>query len=219
MISGAQSVLLACETLKDETEEVFSRPGKRLPVRYLPVRHDRPADMRAMLTRTIDEHADADFILLAYGYCGGGLEGIGSPSSTLVVPKVHDCIDCLLTEEHRNADFRTGRYFLTRGWLRGKKNLPKKLKALSQSLGEKRSAEYIKTVYGGYRSLTLLDDGAYPIKEVFSPAKEAAGMLNLPVEQVNGTLSRIEKLITGRWDEDFLIAAPGQCVKREALIR
>ena len=219
MTSEARRMMLACVTLKDEIEEVFSRTGKRLPVRYLPVRHDCPADMRAMLLRAIDELADADFILLAYGYCGGGLEGIGSSSSTLVVPKVHDCIDCLLTEEHRNADFRAGRYFLTRGWLRGEKSIARELKKLKQTLDEKCRSDYINAVYGGYRSLTLINDGAYPIEEAFFSAKEAAGALNLPVEQVNGTLSRIEKLITGRWDEDFLIVPPGKRIKRENLIR
>ena len=87
MITDARTAMLACATLKDEIEAVIRLTKTQLKVRYLPVMHDRPDEMREMIGRAVDEIKDARYILLAYGYCGGGLEGIGSQTSTLVIPK------------------------------------------------------------------------------------------------------------------------------------
>ncbi len=219
MITDARTAMLACATLKDEIEAVIRLTKPQIKVRYLSVMHDRPDEMRGMIGRAVDALRDARYILLAYGYCGGGLEGIGSQTSTLVIPKAHDCIDCLLPENHRNAQYRAGRYFLTGGWLRGEKNITREIKKLKQTLDEKRRADYLKAVYGGYRSLTLIDDGAYSLEQVLPLAEDAAEALELPVERTKGSLSTIEKLITGNWDDDFLIVSPGERITREVIIR
>ncbi len=218
MTSETSTAMLACATLKDEIEEVIRRKGARLSVRYLPVRHNRPTEMREMIAAAVRQLSNAGTILLAYGYCGGGLEGICSPTATLVIPKAHDCIDCLLPESYRDAAFRAGRFFLTGGWLRDEKSLIRELKSLEHVLDDKRRSEYIQSVYGGYHRLTLIDDGAYSVGKVLPLAEEASGMLHLPVERITGSLSIMEKLIDGTWDENFLVVPPGQRITGESLV-
>jgi len=78
----------------------------------------------------LEKREDFAYIILAYGYCSGGVEGLKTKLAKLVVPKIHDCIPLLLgetTEEIANkaknetiANFKNNRdktYYLSRGWI------------------------------------------------------------------------------------------------------
>ncbi len=89
--------------------------------------HVNPQSLKRALRESIENSADTfDTIILGYGLCSRAVEGLGSSSSTLVVPRVDDCIGILLgsREAHRSETLREpGTYYLSRGWIDTGKHL------------------------------------------------------------------------------------------------
>lgn len=113
--------LVSCQVFYQELLPITRE--KEMEVEFLPQGlHDFPdrGKMREEIQKGIDrleERGDFDFILLAYGFCGGGVEGIKSSKGALVLPLVHDCIPLLLGER-KVEEFDANRtYFLSRGWI------------------------------------------------------------------------------------------------------
>lgn len=74
--------------------------------------------MKAAIQAKINElesEKDYDFILLAYGLCSGGVEGLTGRRAGLVITLAHDCIPLLLGKPAGLDDGAT--YYLSRGWI------------------------------------------------------------------------------------------------------
>lgn len=116
------SSLLACDVFREELEALDLHLP---PVRWLEMGlHDRPDELRNRLQAEIDdldtEPGDGP-ILLLYGLCGGGLNGIAARRRPLILPRAHDCIALLLGSNERHREIQKeciGTYFYSRGWIR-----------------------------------------------------------------------------------------------------
>lgn len=79
--------------------------------------------MMAAIQVKIDEleaKKDYDYIILAYGYCSGGVEGLKAKKAGLVISLLHDCIPMLLgaTGAAAGGGIDDGAtYYLSRGWI------------------------------------------------------------------------------------------------------
>ena len=95
-----KKILIACAMQQDEIEKYRKQLNITYPVVYLQRGlHRNPSVLRNLLQQEIDRHQDVDIILLTYGLCGRGTEGIVSWNTELVMPRFHDCIHQLL-ENH-----------------------------------------------------------------------------------------------------------------------
>jgi hypothetical protein len=56
----------------------------------------------------------------------------------------------------------------------------------------------------------LIDTGAYKVDDWLDKTKEIGQMLDLEVVVDQGSIAPIEKLLTGDWDQQFLIINPGR---------
>ncbi len=204
-----RQIVVACVTLKDELAAAMETCHSSLTVRWLPVKHDTPDEMRKMIQHTIDSQTQADTILLAYGCCGGGLVGIKSDNARLVIPRAADCIALLLNNQPDLERLRTRGYFLTRGWLNGEKSLEKSLDAVARQYGPKKMEDWIRAVYGGYQALFLIDTGAYAFAQEKHRVGQLARRLGLKPRGIAGDISLLKRLVSGQWDSRFIIKKPG----------
>ena len=82
--------------------------------------HRVPKNLKTSLQKQIDAIQVPSLILLGYGLCGNGLDGIRAGVHTLVVPRTDDCIAILLgsyAAYRREFDDFPGTYYLSKGWL------------------------------------------------------------------------------------------------------
>src|ERR1700757_3563425 len=101
MASGEKMRLKAivCQVLSREMEAVAPRSPHAVEVEELTMGlHDLGAAMRSHLQERIDaaDGAGYDAILLGYGLCGRGTEGLSARTTQLVLPRAHDCIGILM---------------------------------------------------------------------------------------------------------------------------
>src|SRR5579864_2967512 len=149
--------LLACQVITRELELVATRSPHSLDVEILTMGlHDLGVGMRSHLQQRIDA-ADAstyDALLLAYGLCGRGTEGLRARSMPLVLPRVHDCIGILMGNRQKYQEYfedHPGVYYRSPGWIEfqspGQWLQPAQASA-KNLLGERRTREELVAQYG-----------------------------------------------------------------------
>lgn len=157
--------LIACDVFREELE-ALKRP---LPeIHWLEMGlHDRPDELRRRLQALIDEldaRPGEDAILLLYGLCGGGLNGISARRRPLLLPRAHDCIALLLGSNQRQKKIQqncAGTYFYSRGWIR-ERRVP----------GPDRAA-WLRELYGDRFDEEMIDELIEADEEAFAPYEQA----------------------------------------------
>lgn len=147
--------LLACGVLADEAARLVARRGlaERVDCEWLePGLHERPDRLREELDRRIRASAGRGYraVLLLFGLCGRGTEGLTAPAGTrLVLPRVHDCVDLHLGSAGRRLEEQAGEpgtLWLSRGFLGEGGDVPMRLGALSAGVAT-------RTPEGGRKTL------------------------------------------------------------------
>ena len=148
-----KKILIACAMQQDEIEKYRKQLNITYPVVYLQRGlHRNPSVLRNLLQQEIDRHQDVDIILLTYGLCGRGTEGIVSWNTELVMPRFHDCIHQLL-ENHVDKNS----LYATRAWTIDKESIGGQCSTVLAAYGRERGMEVLDTIYGGYEKITLID--------------------------------------------------------------
>lgn len=207
-----KTTLIACRMLEDELKYVLKKTDSSMPVVWMERGyHNTPDLLRQKLQEAIDSHQDQDCLLLAYGLCGNGLEGITSAGTALVLPRFDDCINMLLcTGARRQRGLTRARsFYLTGGWTRDNEAILQKHQEHIEQYGEEMADYILETMYSGYESLSIIDTGCYELKPVQAYAEEAGRLLDLAVEKDPGSVRILEQLISGPWDNNFIVQEPG----------
>ncbi|MDR3237710.1 MAG: DUF1638 domain-containing protein [Spirochaetia bacterium] len=202
---------IVCETLRDEFLYVFEKVNKDLPVIWIESGlHNRPEKLRIRLQEAFDT-ITGGVVYLLFGVCGNAALGLKTGDFKLVMPKVDDCISLLIGSSKKRADFAAehSAYYLTEGWMRGERNLLVEYQYSLKKFG-KEKAEYItKTLYGHYKTLALLDTGAYPIGKLVEETKILAITIGLEQMVVPASTSYIEEFLWGPWPPDrYIVKEP-----------
>jgi hypothetical protein len=209
------TIIVACRTLEDELTLAVAATGVEYPVYWIDSKlHIKPEKLKEQIQATIDRISNVSTIILVFGYCGRGLAGITSPSARLVVPKAEDCISLLLgSQERRTALSKEAvRYYLTRGWIESENNIADEYEYATRKFGEKRGMEIMRAMLKNYRYLSLIDTGGYDTGAYEQKTAQLAEKLGLSFQLLKGSQRFFEKLLTGPWDEEFIVAAPGQAI-------
>lgn len=213
--------LLACDVFREELEALkLSLPHTIWLEMGL---HDRPDELRARLQAEIDaldaEPGDEP-VLLLYGLCGGGLNGITAGRRPLILPRAHDCIALLLGSNERHQQIQKdciGTYFYSRGWIRERRVPgPDRAAWLQELYAEKFDDDMIEDLIEADRDAFEHYEQALFIRTPAAEEGEAyckccAAHLGWRFKAEEADTRWLEDLFRGPWDEKrFVTVLPGQ---------
>ncbi len=207
------TVILACQTLRDEIRTAIRKTGVNYPVFYVESGlHDTPDFLRQRIQDEINRIDNVNVVLLAFGYCGSSLLGIKSAKAKLVLPRADDCIPLLLgsCDEQRRISKEMGTYFLTKGWLDYENNLLREYGRCIERFGQFSALRVMNIIIGNYKRIMVIDTGAYAIDSVLQRTQDFAGKLGMYHEVVSGSPRMLHKLLQGPWDNEFVTLERGQ---------
>ncbi|MEL7602707.1 MAG: DUF1638 domain-containing protein [Bacillota bacterium] len=215
-----RELVIACSMLEDEVREAMRQTGRELPVLWIDRGlHEYPERLREELRSRIDSTDDAEVIMLTFALCGNALAGIGSKHAKLVLPKFDDCIHILTSKEpgsRGEVDCRT--LYYTGGWLKSEKFIGNEFESCLRRYGPKKTKFIYDAMLKNYRSVQLLDTQSYDMREYRGLAADTAARLGLTYSEGTGSLRILKKLFLGEWDDEFLIALPGEQFRMEQFI-
>lgn len=196
--------------------------------------HSRPGELHRALQDAIDHTAPDryDAVGLLYGLCGRAAIGLVAGAVPLVIPRVHDCIALFLGDPAEyQREFRAcpGTLYLTPGWCDKEAHpdqhrvdaarhpwsaaLHPNYAAWAERYGEGNArmiVEFFQTWRRNYQRVAFINNGLGEIESYRAQAREVAETVGWRYEELPGSLTFIEDLVAGRWDEErFLVAAPG----------
>ncbi len=75
--------------------------------------------------------------------------------------------------------------------------------------------ELYRMFFGNYTHLDIVDTGLNDCysEEYVMKAQENADIMEVALDYTEGSIHLVEKLVGGRWDEQFLIAEPGHLMR------
>ncbi len=168
--------------------------------------HERPEKLRQTLQDTLNTLSpDVDLVLLAYGFCGGAMEGISCPTATLVLPLFDDCIGMLLQGE-RNPRW----LYFTASWLEGDQFIGKAFDRAVEDYGQELAEEIYQTMLQGYQSVTLLDTHCFDVATANQALGNCTQKLGLSLERAEGDSHRLQALLEGGNTAEFWHLNPGE---------
>ncbi len=212
-----KQILIACSMLEDEIHQVYREIDCQIPVVWVERGfHNTPERLKEELQKLIEEHQDCDQILLTFGLCGNGTDGIVSEKATLVMPKFDDCINMLLCSGKRVSRglAKTGSIYMTRGWIQDSQAILAQYEQNVENYGEEMAQEIMEMMYEHYDTLSVIDTKSYDLAPVMEYAKKAGALLELTPQTAPGSTNIIKQLLTGNWEENFIICQPGSPVEQ-----
>ena len=213
------TIILTCGSLLGYVKAAQKKAGTRYPVIVLNKKyHADPELMKVHIIKKLNhlpKHVKT--VLVAMGYCGGSWENI-SINKRLVIPRVDECVSLLL---HRDDEYHPD--LKQKGYLYMKDKDPKQfsIASLFESFTKGMAAEEKQRLkqswVAAYDHVAVVDTGLYNcyagsyVKEAAKNAEWIEG----DVRFIYGSNIIIEKLIEGRWDQQFIVAEPNQLIKKE----
>lgn len=224
-------MLISCEVLFREMCDVVARSPHQIDVQFLPKGlHDLGGKLMALeIQRMIDavEAGAYDAIVLGYGLCGNGLQGITARHTLLVLPRAHDCIALLMGSRQRYLDYfneHPGTYYRSTGWLergKGLKQLTHNTVGMDVSLDDMiakygdDNGRYLYEELTRYRNtysrMTYIATGLEPDNRFEEEARWEAADAGWKFEKLAGDLILLRRLVNGDWKGgDYLLVQPGE---------
>lgn len=180
--------------------------------------------LQAALNRVEDE-TEAECIVLGYGLCSRGIEGLRARRCRLVVPRAHDCITLLLGDKTRYADYvakHPGTYWYSPGWIEhhtppGPDRHAELFREYCEKFGEDNATFLMETEQhwnSNYDRATYVDIGLGGSQRDIDYTRQCAKWLGWGFDRQHGDPTLIRELVEGPWDSDrFVIVQPGHTVR------
>jgi hypothetical protein len=227
-----RTVVITCSVLECEIEHFARSCPQIISIVKLPQGlHNEPDRLRRDLQAAIDKveaETDAEAIVLGYGLCSRGTEGVKTSRAKLVLARAHDCVTLLLGNKDRYAKYvaqTPGTYWYSPGW--NKHHIPP---------GEQRytllRAEYLEKYgednadflmeseqhwFSTYDRATYVDLGPGATPDDVEFTKRCALWLGWSFDRQHGDPRLLSDLLRGEWDEErFLVLEPGQTLRLTA---
>jgi hypothetical protein len=223
--------LIGCEVLFREMCHACAHSPHQVDVEFLPKGlHDLGGKpMAAKIQEAVDRTPEGVYqaILLGYGLCGNGLEGLTARHTRLVLPRAHDCIALLLGSHERYQAYfadNPGTFYRSTGWLERGQGLQQlthhttgfdeSLETLIGKYGEDNGRylyEEMTRYRAQYRKLTFIETGLEADGKFIAEAAAEAKEKGWSFERMLGDLAWLGRMVEGEWTEaEFVVAEPGQ---------
>lgn len=225
-----KTAIVLCQVLELEIAH-FAANADHI-VRITPLEqglHNEPNTLRHAVQSAIDsieKETDAETIVLGYGICSRGTQGLRTARCRLVIPRAHDCITLLLGDGKRYADYvakNPGTYWYSPGWI--KHHLPPgphRYRVMSREYREKYGADNAAFLlateqqwYANYDRATYVDvAGIGASREDVRLTQECAQWLGWSFDRQRGDPRLLKQLVLGPWDTAcFVSVEPGQSIR------
>lgn len=192
--------------------------------------HDAPDLLRERLQAEIDaleaeESGAFDVIVLVYGLCGMGADGLRAGKHPLVIARAHDCFTHLLgslSEYERRMAERPDCHFYSPGWNQARRVPgPERLELLKAEFSARFSpedAEYlVETEAALWKARTQgvhIDLGTADAEAEAGYACRCCAWLGWSFERVRGDPALLRDLLHGPWDDArFQVVPPGATLR------
>ena len=189
--------------------------------------HNEPDKLRTELQLAINrveqDHAPHT-IVLGYGICSRGIEGVTSTTCKLVVARAHDCITLLLGSKETYANYVKqfpGTYWYSPGWNKhhtppGKDRYDILYAQYLEKYGED-NAQYLMEAeqhwFTTYSRATYVDLTIGVTDEDLQYTRDCAQWLKWDYDHQQGDPALLKDLLSGPWDDErFLVVNPGQTI-------
>jgi hypothetical protein len=212
--AGVRTAVIACATV---IEEMLPHLPPEVEYQVLDFGlHVNPEALRSNLQEAADRASrTADTIILGYGLCSQAVVGLQANGCTLVVPKVDDCIAIFLgSGEAYRAQSRSepGTYYLTKGWIEAGDSPFEEYEGLVAQYGEERARRLMNQLLRNYTRLALINTGQYELERYRRYSQRMAKRFGLRYEEIPGSNTLVKRMVCGPWDDDFVIARPGETI-------
>ena len=134
------------------------------------------------------------------------------------MPKVDDCITLLMhTDDKWYPNLKKGGHLYLTDTVDGDLSIENIRQGLIERYGEKKGLMVFDIWFESYRSVDIIDTGVYDCysRDYVARAKANADLIQCPICYVAGSNLLLEKLVSGRWDHQFLIGEAGDTFREE----
>lgn len=223
-------VILACQVMESMLEDLLPE-GLASEVTYFDYGlHRLPSKMTWTLQDAIDSIEQPSLIVLGYGLCGNGLNGIKARHHTLLIPRVDDCIAMLLGSHQaymREFESTPGTYYLSKGWLESGSHPLKEHKEYAEKYGEEDAEWIMNEQYQHYERLAFVAHNQEDLDKYRPEAKEVAEYCQrwgFRYEEILGSDAFIRRLVEvaaalDKADDNFVVVPPGGEISQNQFIR
>jgi hypothetical protein len=202
--------VLACRVFEPELAALGVPPGR---VAYLEQGlHRYPDDLRAEVAAALaglENDPRVRRVVLAYGFCGGGLEGLASRRVELVIPRAHDCIPLLLGREPAGGQA----FYLSPGWVDHGHTPLTEHRITAERFGEEDARWVARQMLKGYREVVLVRTAAGLEPRHRAYAREMAELCGLGLRETPGHPGRLQRVLAGDPGGPALVLPPGRPVE------
>lgn len=213
-------VIVACRIIQPELE-MIREPGDGVEIRYLDQGlHMTPRKMGPAIQEQVDLTSGRfDKIVLGYGLCANGIVGVQAREQGLYVPRSHDCIALFMGsgEIYRTAiKKRPGTFYLTAGWIEGRKDPLSYMEDLYVPRMGRETAEWgMKEELKHYSHFALITTGAGDLDQLRRQTLKNAKFFGKEFEEIPGSLALFRKMIMDPLrDDDFIFIEPGGSIRQ-----
>ncbi|MBQ8304817.1 MAG: DUF1638 domain-containing protein [Blautia sp.] len=208
------AVILSCTTLQDYVHAAQVACHTSFPVVWLDrFYHVEPQRMRQHILDTMETlPEEVDTVLVAMGFCGGSWQDVVC-TRKVVIPRVDDCVSLVMTtsEELNPCTKEMGHMYVFGDGDEGGFSIGGIYEGLVREHGEETAEIVFDMMFENYRNVDIVDTGLY---DCYDPAfvekvQKDADRIHADLDFVPGSNLLLEKLVSGRWDEQFVVVEPG----------
>jgi hypothetical protein len=187
--------------------------------------HNEPDKLRVELQAAVDRveaRPEIEVIVLGYGLCSRGTEGVRTRRCRLVMPRAHDCITLLLGSKERYAAYvaeHPGTYWYSPGWnkhtlMPGQERFAALRREYVEKYGEDNADFLMESEqhwFKTYDTAAFVHLGAGPVEKELAFTHQCAQWLGWRCDHQRGDPALLVALLNGPWDNDrFVVLNPGQ---------
>lgn len=192
--------------------------------------HRVPSNLTWSVQEVIDGIEQPSLVVLGYGLCGNGLDGIKARRHTLLIPRADDCIAILLGSYKKYIQMfeeQPGTYYLTKGWLESGSNPLQEFEEYVGKYGQESAEWIMDQQYQHYERLVFVAHSQEDLEKYRPQALEVARYCerwDMRYEEVLGSDIFVRRLIEIASnpevaDDEFVVIPPDGEIRQSQFIR
>lgn len=214
------SVILTCSTMREYVDAAQRSMGTNMDVVEVDrIYHVEPANMKKIVAAALAQlPPQVDTVLVGMGFCGGVWDQVVS-TRRIVIPRADDCCTILLhTGDGYNPNLKEpGHLYIydRNPEDYSARSLMSDYSQADETFGGLDRDTLFHMWFDNYHTMDIIDTGLLDVysEEYATVAQNCADQIGAGLDYVPGSNRILEKLVSGRWDEQFLVAEPGHQIR------